>query len=130
VTSWLSVLPHRIPFRAASTATRRTADTIEGTFLCTGDDASSKGFPTSELMVLEAMAQLAGGLAFHDTEGHGYLSGIDHWEIDRFLAAGDVVKLTIHLEATFGGLYRFGGTGCIDDVEVVRGRFYLASPGT
>ncbi|HYM59911.1 MAG TPA: hypothetical protein VEZ11_03345 [Thermoanaerobaculia bacterium] len=80
-------------------------------------------------MLCEAMAQLAGGLAFH-AEGHGFLSGIDHWEIDRPIMAGDAVKITIHLEASFGGLYRFSGTGSIDDVEIVRGRFYLASPGS
>src|SRR5207248_2234083 len=57
--SWLASLPHQIPFRAASAATRVDERTIEGTFLCTANDA----LPL-EVMAIEAMAQLAGGLVF------------------------------------------------------------------
>jgi len=31
------------------------------------------------------------------------------------------------LDADFGGTFRFTGSGAIDGVEVIRGRFYLAS---
>ena len=117
--SWLSSLPHQIPFRAVSAATRIDDTTIEGTFVCTANDALS-----AETMPLEAMAQLAGGLVF---EQQGFLTGIDRCEIERAVAPGDVVRFVVTLEASFGGTFRFAGRGSVDGVEVMRGRFYLAS---
>jgi 3-hydroxymyristoyl/3-hydroxydecanoyl-(acyl carrier protein) dehydratase len=116
--NWLASLPHQIPFRAASSAARIDDRTIEGTFVCTANDA----LPL-EVMVVEAMAQLAGGLAFRE---QGFLTGIDRCEIDRAIAPGDVVRFVVTLEAAFGGTFRFAGRGSVDGVEVVRGRFYLA----
>jgi 3-hydroxymyristoyl/3-hydroxydecanoyl-(acyl carrier protein) dehydratase len=116
--TFLQSLPHQIPFRAASAATRVDDRTIEGTFVCTANDAMP-----AELMAVEAMAQLAGGLVFH---AQGFLTGIDRCEIDHAIAPGDLVRFVVKLEATFGGTFRFSGQGSIDGVEVVRGRFYLA----
>lgn len=116
--SWLSSLPHQIPFRAASAATRIDDRTIEGLFVCTANDTLP-----SELMAVEAMAQLAGGLVLRE---QGFLTGIDRCEIDRAIVAGDVVRFVVALDASFGGTFRFSGRGSIDGVEVVRGRFYLA----
>lgn len=80
-------------------------------------------------MLVEAMAQFAGGLAFHEQHGHGYLSGIDRCEVRRAIVPGEQIVVRVTLEAEFGGTYRFAGTGSIDGVEVAAGRFYLASPG-
>ena len=121
--NWLASLPHQIPFRAASAATRIDDRTIEGLFLCTADDFAPAG-----VMAVEAMAQLGGGLAFAAAGSHALLSGIDRCEIDRAFEAGDVVRFFVTLEADFGGTFRFSGRGVVDGVEVVRGRFYLASP--
>lgn len=121
--SWLSSLPHQIPFRAASSARRLSETAIEGLFLCTANDRAA-----TEIMLLEAMAQVAGGLAFRESRRHGYLTGVDHWEIDRMIQAGDVVSMIVTLDAAFGGTYRFSGTGTIAGVECARGRFYLATP--
>ena len=118
--SWLASLPHQIPFRAASAATRIDDRTIEGIFVCTADDTMP-----AELMAVEAMAQLAGGLVFQE---QGFLTGIDRCEVDGPISAGDVVRLVVKLEATFGGTFRFDGRGSLDGVEVLRGRFYLATP--
>jgi hypothetical protein len=123
MSDWLSSLPHQIPFRAASTGRRSGERTIEGTFLCTANETLP-----AEVMVAEAMAQLGGGLVFGDSGSHGFLTGIDHCEVDGMLEPGDVVSLSVKLEAGFGGIFRFSGTGIIDGVERVRGRFYLASP--
>jgi 3-hydroxymyristoyl/3-hydroxydecanoyl-(acyl carrier protein) dehydratase len=117
--NWLSQLPHQIPFRAASTARWIDDKTIEGSFLCTANEE----FPAA-IMVAEAMAQLAGGLVFQ--QAHGFLTGIDECEIDRPIEPGDVVTLSVKLEAEFGGTYRFSGTGAIGGLECARGRFYLA----
>jgi hypothetical protein len=32
------------------------------------------------------------------------------------------------MTASFGGIFRFTGSGAIEGVEVIRGKFYLASP--
>jgi 3-hydroxymyristoyl/3-hydroxydecanoyl-(acyl carrier protein) dehydratase len=121
--NWLSSLPHQIPFRAASAMRRVDEKTIEGDFLCTAND-----FLTPEVMVVEAMAQFAGGLSFHGEHGHAFLTGIDRCEVLRPIEAGDVVTITVTLEVGFGGTFRFSGTGQIAGVDAVRGRFYLAKP--
>src|SRR2546425_11038430 len=117
--NWLAQLPHQIPFRAASTGRPIDDRTIEGTFLCTADEALSP-----QIMVVEAMAQLAGGLVFR--EAHGFLTGIDECEIERPIEPGDIVALRVTLEANFEGTYRFSGTGSIGGLQCCRGRFYLA----
>jgi hypothetical protein len=122
--SWLASLPHQIPFRAASAAACIDEKTIEGVYVCTADDAMPP-----DVMVIEAMAQLGGGLAFANSRSHAFLSGIDGCEIDRAIEAGDVIRFVVTLDADFGGTFRFTGSGAIDGVEVIRGRFYLASPG-
>ena len=111
-------LPHEIPFRAASTIIRRDEKTADGTFFWTANDTL-----TPEVMLVEAMAQIAGSLVF---ERRGFVSGIDGCEITRPIDAGDVVEIHVTLDASFGGTHRFTGSGTIDGVEVVRGRFYLA----
>jgi 3-hydroxymyristoyl/3-hydroxydecanoyl-(acyl carrier protein) dehydratase len=121
--SWLASLPHQIPFRAASSANRIDGKTIEGIYVCTADDVMPPN-----VMVIEAMAQLGGGLAFANSRSHAFLSGIDGCEVDRVIEAGDVIRFVVTLDADFGGTFRFSGTGAIDGVEVIRGRFYLASP--
>jgi len=118
MSDWLRSLPHEIPFRAASKASRRDDKTIEGAFLCTANDTA-----TSEVMLVEAMAQFAGGLVF---DRQGFVSGIDACEVLRAIEPGDVVDIVVKLEASFGGTHRFSGAGSIGGVEVVRGRFYLA----
>ncbi len=120
---FLATLPHQIPFRAASAATRIDEKTIEGLFLCTANDESNPG-----LMAVEAMAQIAGSLAFHEAGGPGFLTGIDRCEVDREITAGDVILFRVTLDAAFGGTFRFRGQGSVDGLEVIRGRFYLASP--
>ena len=117
--SWLSRLPHQIPFRAASAVRRIDEKTIEGIYVCTANDV----LPAS-VMAVEAMAQFAGGLVL---EEQGFLTGIERCEVLREIVAGDVVVCTVTLEAEFGGMFRFSGSGQIDGVDVVRGRFYLAA---
>ncbi len=117
--SWLAKLPHQIPFRAASAVRRIDAKTIEGIYVCTANDVLPTG-----VMAIEAMAQFAGGLVL---ESQGFLTGIDRCEVLREIEPGDVLFCTIALEAEFGGTFRFSGSGRVDGVEVVRGRFYLAS---
>jgi len=117
--SWLGNLPHQIPFRAASAVRRIDEKTIEGIYVCTANDLLPTG-----VMAVEAMAQFAGGLVL---EEQGFLTGIDRCEVMREIVPGDVLVCVVSLEAEFGGTFRFSGTGQIDGVDAVRGRFYLAS---
>lgn len=123
MTSWLASLPHEIPFRAASTGERIDDKTIRGRFLCTANDLLSP-----QMMLVEAMAQLAGGLAFHETRGHGFITGIDRCETERQIAPGDLIEIVVTLEASFGGTFRFNATASIGGLQCGSGRFYLASP--
>jgi hypothetical protein len=116
--SWLSNLPHQIPFRAASAVHRIDEKTVEGIYVCTANDRAPAG-----VMTVEAMAQFAGGLVLKE---RGFLTGIDRCEVLREISAGDAMLCVVTLEAEFGGTFRFSGTGTIDGVEAVRGRFYLA----
>jgi hypothetical protein len=119
--TWLSRLPHQIPFRAASAARRIGDRTIEGVYLCTANDVLNP-----QVMLVEAMAQFAGGLVF---EAQGFFTGIDGCELLREIVPGDAVEITVTLEADFGGTFRFSGSGQVAGVEAVRARFYLASAG-
>lgn len=117
--AWLTTLPHQIPFRAASAVRRIDEKTIEGIYVCTANDAAPAG-----AMAVEAMAQFAGGLVLKE---RGFLTGIDRCEVLRDIVPGDAIVCTVTLEAEFGGTFRFSGSGTIDGVEAVRGRFYLAN---
>ncbi|HYC89454.1 MAG TPA: hypothetical protein VEO54_09605 [Thermoanaerobaculia bacterium] len=117
--NWLANLPHQIPFRAASAVRRIDGKTIEGTYLVTANDTLPPG-----VMAVEAMAQFAGGLVFNE---QGFFTGIDRCELTRQLEAGDVMVCNVTLEAEFGGTFRFSGTGQVNGVEVLRGRFYLSA---
>ncbi|HEX8252850.1 MAG TPA: hypothetical protein VF846_06875 [Thermoanaerobaculia bacterium] len=117
--SWLSNLPHQIPFRAASAVRRVDEKTVEGVYVCTVNDILPSG-----VMMVEAMAQFAGGLVMKE---QGFLTGMDRCEVLQPVEPGDELVCTVTLEAEFGGTFRFSGVGRIAGVEAVRGRFYLAS---
>jgi 3-hydroxymyristoyl/3-hydroxydecanoyl-(acyl carrier protein) dehydratase len=117
--SWLSNLPHQIPFRAASAVRRIDEKTIEGVYVCTANDVLPTG-----VMLLEAMAQFAGGLVLKE---QGFLTGMDRCEVLRQVEPGDELVCTVTLDAEFGGTFRFSGVGRVAGVDAVRGRFYLAA---
>ena len=119
MSSWLANLPHQIPFRAASAVRRLDEKSIEGVYVCTAGDVLPTG-----VMMLEAMAQFAGGLVLKE---QGFLTGIDRCEVLRQVEPGDELVCTVTLEAGFGGMFRFSGVGRVGGVEAVRGRFYLAA---
>lgn len=126
--NWLRTLPHQIPFRAASAVRRVDERTIEGDFLCSANDALLPGPWALDIMLVEAMAQFAGGVAFRERPGHGYLSGIDHYETERPVEPGDVVTIRATLDAEFGSIFRFSASALIAGLEFAHARFYLAAP--
>lgn len=116
--AFLSMLPHRIPFRAASAVHHQSEGTIEGVFVATANDPLPP-----EVMAVEALAQFGGALVL---DGQGMLTGIEGCELLRAITPGDRLVCRVTLEAAFGGTYRFYGVGVVDGVEAVRARFYLA----
>jgi hypothetical protein len=128
VTPWLRALPHQIPFRAASSARRVDDANASGSFLCTAGDTLAAGGDPAPLMMVEAMAQVAGGLVFAEGEA-GYLSAIDDTLLERAPEAGDALEIRVELEREFGGIFRFRGTLHSEGVEVGRARFCLARTG-
>lgn len=124
---WVESLPHEIPFRAASDARRIDDSTIEGVFLCTVADALTGSLPL-ETMLLEAMAQIAGTLAFQGSSEPGFLSAIDEARIEQPLDAGDRLVLTITMDAVFGGVSRFRGVATRDGLQCASAKFYLSKP--
>ena len=127
MSGWLDSLPHPIPFRAASTGQSVGEQTIEGTMVVTSNDALGEGRSSPGAMVFEAMAQVAGGLAFPDGGKHGYFSALDSASMERLPEPGDVISLTVRQEAAFGRIFRFEGVASREGLEIARARFYLAA---
>jgi len=127
VRSWLTTLPHQIPFRAASHVTKLDERSIEGRFLCSASDSLTEATPALNWMLFEAMAQFGGGLAFRDRPGHAFLSAIDDASMDVPVEAGHAFEVKVELEADFGGMFRFQGRAFLDGVECARARFYLST---
>ncbi len=117
--TWLSGLPHQIPFRAASAVRRIDDRTVEGVYACTANDLVPAG-----VMAVEALAQFAGRLVLRE---QGFLAGIDRCELARQVEPGETMVCRVTLEAEFGGTFRFGGVGLVEGVEVLRARFYLSA---
>lgn len=126
MTGSLAGLPHQIPFRATSRIEVVDAAHATGVFHHTMTDALAGGGVPLEVMVIEAMAQTAGVLAFRDASEPGFLSAIDAARVDRALFGGDSFRLEVRLVKSFGRIHRFDGVALDGTVEFARARFYLA----
>lgn len=127
--SWLSAIPHQIPFRAASGFERIDEKTAEGLFLLSSCDALTAHQPLG-LMVVEAMAQIGGGIVFGDDGEPAFLSAIDDVVLHDEIVIGDRVILRVTFDSAFGRIFRFSGVALRGEVEVARARFYLAAQET
>jgi hypothetical protein len=126
LTTLLSRIPHQIPFKATSAVRIVDDENAEGLFLCSASDELAAGL-SLEVMVIEAMAQTAGALAFRDSAEPGFLSAIDATRFERPVECGDRLDLKVRLVAAFGKIFRFEGVALRDSEEIVRARFVLAS---
>jgi 3-hydroxyacyl-[acyl-carrier-protein] dehydratase len=125
--SWLASIPHAIPFRAASRFERIDAKSVRGSFFFSPSDPLWEGSASSPLMIIEAMAQIGGGLVFGPGGKPAFLSAIDRAVFSSEASAGDEVALLVTLDAEFGGVFRFSGVATVGEAEVARARFYLAT---
>ena len=126
MSSLLARLPHQIPFRVTSRIEVVDDEHAEGIFHQSAADALGEGIPI-ELLVIEAMAQTAGVLAFRGSSEPGFLSAIDEARFDRALFGGDSFRLKVHLVKSFGRIHRFDGVALDGETEFARARFYLAA---
>lgn len=122
MSGWLQSLPHQIPFRSASSAELVDERTARGSRMVTANDALPGHSP--ELMLVEAMAQVAGIVVFRDGQ-RGSLAGVERFSLDQLPVPGDVVAIEIGLEAELGSLYRFEGKAYLGERLIASGRFYL-----
>lgn len=127
--SWLSAIPHQIPFRAASGFERIDEKTAEGSFLPSSGDALFAHQPLA-LMVVEAMAQIGGGIVFGEGGEPAFLSAIDDVVLHDEVTPGDRLTLRVSFDSAFGRIFRFSGVALRGEVEVARARFYLAAQET
>ena len=81
-----------------------------------------------EILVIEAMAQLAGSLAFGESGSPGFLSAIDESRFEGALILGDRIDLSVSLDAAFGRIYRFRGLATRGGLQFATAKFYLAAP--
>ncbi|MDX1582553.1 MAG: hypothetical protein R3338_03045 [Thermoanaerobaculia bacterium] len=128
MSEWLRFLPHQIPFRSASSSILVDERTARGTRLASGGDALQASPP--ELMLIEAMAQIAGMVAFRSSGVAGSLAGIDQFSIERLPEEGDRVEIEAKLVAELGSLFRFEGRAWVDGNLLATGRFYLSEGET
>lgn len=126
MSSALAGLPHQIPFRATSRIEVVDDARATGVFHQSAADSLAAGTPV-ELLVLEAMAQTAGVLAFRGSSEPGFLSAIDEARFDRALFGGETFRLEVRLVKSFGRIHRFDGVALDGETEFARARFYLAS---
>lgn len=97
-----------------------------GLYLCSSGDALQGAPP--ELMLVEAMAQVGGALAFGTSGEPGFLTALDDVRIDHVPAPGDRIEIDVTIDASLGGLHRLRGSAKRDGVEVARARFVLGVP--
>lgn len=124
--SWLEAIPHQIPFRAASGFERLDDKSARGIFFVTAADALTMGLPL-EMMLVEAMAQVGGGVVFGEGGEPAFLSAIDDVVIHERVAVGDRLVLHVNCDTAFGRIFRFSGRALRGEEEVARARFYLAA---
>lgn len=128
MSSWLSHLPHQVPFRAASRAEKVADDRVKGSYFASVNDALQEGGASArEHLVVEAMAQIGGMLVFGESAAPGFLSAIDRVTFTSPVEPGDRVDLDVRLVAVLGRISRFEGTASRDGREIGAARFYLAA---
>lgn len=122
----LGGLPHQIPFRLVDRVEVVDDEHVNATFLVSANDALDQGNP-SPVLIVEAMAQAAGFLAFRGSAEPGFLSGIEDTTFESAPEVGDRVALRITLAGAFGRLFRFEGVAERDGERLATARFYLAA---
>lgn len=131
----LHLLPHRYPFLLVDRVLECKAwDSIKAVKNVSINEPFFPGhFPYRPIMpgvlILEAMAQATGLLAFHSLgenaeQGIMYmLVGVDNARFKRPVEAGDQLLMELRLTRSLRGIYRFEGTARVEDRVVCEAAF-------
>jgi 3-hydroxyacyl-[acyl-carrier-protein] dehydratase len=134
----LKQLPHRYPFLLVDRVLEcRPGESIRAIKNVTYNEPYFPGhFPHRPVMpgvmVIEALAQAAGILAFvtagvvPDESTRFYFVGIDEARFRRPVEPGDQLVLTATLERAFKGIWRFATVAMVGEHEAVAAKMMLA----
>ena len=130
-----NILPHRYPFLLVDRVLECTAfESIKAIKNVTITEPFFQGhFPGKPIMpgvlILEAMAQTTGLLAFHSHQARSqtkniyYLVGIDKARFKRPVEPGDQLILIAHMVRRIRGIYKFPATAHVGTELVARAQF-------
>ncbi|MEM7467020.1 MAG: 3-hydroxyacyl-ACP dehydratase FabZ [Pseudomonadota bacterium] len=131
----MSMLPHRYPFLLVDKVTECVPfESITAIKNVTYNEPFFTGhFPKSPVMpgvlILEAMAQATGVLAFHSfkttskSDAMYYLVGVDKARFKNPVGPGDQLILRANLKRNIRGIYRFEATAHVEDQLVSSAEF-------
>ncbi|MGR8947155.1 MAG: 3-hydroxyacyl-ACP dehydratase FabZ [Gammaproteobacteria bacterium] len=131
----MSMLPHRYPFLLVDKVIECVPfESIVAVKNVTYNEPFFTGhFPQSPIMpgvlILEAMAQATGVLAFHSfkttskSDAMYYLVGVDKARFKNPVGPGDQLILKANLKRNIRGIYRFEATAYVDDQLVSSAEF-------
>ncbi|MGD9602776.1 MAG: 3-hydroxyacyl-ACP dehydratase FabZ [Bradyrhizobium sp.] len=129
------ILPHRYPFLLVDRVLEcKPFESIKAIKNVTVTEPFFQGhFPGKPIMpgvlILEAMAQATGLLAFHSHQARSqnqnvyYLVGVDKARFKRPVEPGDQLVLTAQMQRRIRGIYRFAAEAHVDGVLVSSAEF-------
>ncbi len=138
----LATMPHRYPFLLIDRIIEYTPfERIEALKNVTINEPFFQGhFPGHPIMpgvlILEAMAQATGMLAFYSNRDSGrldsvyYLVGIDKARFKHPVTAGDQLRLQATLVRRMHGIYRFDASARVDGEVVATAQFMTTERAT
>jgi 3-hydroxyacyl-[acyl-carrier-protein] dehydratase len=134
----LQRLPHRYPFLLVDRVLEcRSGQSIRALKNVTYNEPFFPGhFPSRPVMpgvmIIEALAQTAGILAFittstvPDAESRFYFVGIDKARFRKPVVPGDQLLLSAQLERSFKGIWRFSTVARVGEDEVAHAEMMVA----
>ena len=114
-------LPHRYPFQLLD----RVVDLVPGVYAAARTSVSSaQQFP--QVLLIEAVAQLAGILTVQQEGEGGFLAAVTGAEFGDIPVAGDDLAVSVRLVKSFGRLFMvdgevFCGESCLLKVQLTLG---------
>jgi len=132
VTEIMKHLPHRYPFLLVDRIVELTpGQSITGIKNVTINEPFFMGhFPDQPIMpgvlIIEAMAQVAGVMAFTSgVEGSGsvYFMSIENAKFRRPVVPGDQIRMEIKVVKQRGNVWKFSGTAHVEDKVVSEAEF-------
>ena len=138
ILSILQRLPHRFPFLLVDRVLEcRAGESIRALKNVTYNEPFFAGhFPARPVMpgvmIIEALAQTAGILAFVTTdtvpnqESRFYFVGIDKARFRKPVVPGDQLLLSAQLERSFKGIWRFSTVARVGEDEVAHAEMMVA----